>query len=276
MNPSESTLPDAHAVVELPGLLVTPDWLAAHLDQPELRLVDVRSADAYAEGHVPHAAYLELSAVSTTVDNVAGMLLPPADFAAVIGRLGIDDDSLVVIYDANWGMAAARVLWALEAYGHRRVAVLNGGWDRWHEAGYPTTTAIATVPAARFVPRPNPALLAELPWIQQHLHDDDVVIVDTRATGEYTAGHLPGAVSWDWLRGVPAGGWEAVRDDAELAAELAAAGITPDKEIVTYCRSGVRAAHTYLVLRHLGYPRVRNYDGSWLEWSYRVLGLSHA
>jgi thiosulfate/3-mercaptopyruvate sulfurtransferase len=275
VNSIESALSDAETATHPPGLLVTPAWVKAKLDRPELRVVDVRSADAYTEGHLPHAIHLEMSAVSATADNVPGMLLPPAAFAAVVGRAGIGDDSLVVLYDANWGMAAARVLWALQAYGHDRVAVLNGGWDRWEEAGYPIATDASAIPPAQFTPRPDPARLAELPWLQQHLQDEDVVIVDTRAAGEYAAGHLPGAVSWDWLRGVPVGAWEAVRDDADLPAELVAAGITPDKDIVTYCRSGVRAAHTYLLLRHLGYARVRNYDGSWLEWSYRVLGIAH-
>src|SRR5690606_13221428 len=125
---------------------------------------------------------------------------------------------------------------------------------------------------ARFVPRPDPAHMAELAWLQERLGDPDLVIIDTRTSGEYNAGHLPGAILWDWMNGVPVGSWDALRPTDELAAELTALGITPDKEIVTYCRSGARAAHTYLLLRHLGYPRVRNYDGSWLEWSARVLG----
>ena len=276
MTSSQSPLADTETATRLPGLLVTPAWLAEHLDRPDLRLIDVRPADAFAESHLPRAAHLELSEISAPVDNVAGMLLSPDAFAAVAGRLGIDDDSAVIVYDANWGMAAARVLWSLQVYGHSRVAVLNGGWDRWLEAGYPTATQTMPVPSARFAPRFTPDLLVELAWVQDHLNRDDVVLVDTRAAGEYAAGHLPGAVSWDWLRGVPVGAWEAVRDDPALRDELVAAGITPDKEIVTYCRSGVRAAHTYLLLRHLGYSRVRNYDGSWLEWSYRVLGLTHA
>ncbi len=276
MTSSHTLSADTETATPLPGLLVTPGWLAEQLDRPDLRLVDVRPADAYAEGHIPRAAHVELSELSATVDNVAGMLLPPDAFAAVAGRLGIDADSAVVVYDANWGMAAARVLWSLQVYGHSRVAVLNGGWDRWQEAGHPTTTDTPTIPPARFIPRDTPEFLAELTWVQDHLNRADVVVVDARAAGEYAAGHLPGAISWDWLRGVPVGEWEAVRDDPALRDELVAAGITPDKEIVTYCRSGVRAAHTYLLLRHLGYPRVRNYDGSWLEWSFRVLGLTHA
>ena len=99
----------------------------------------------------------------------------------------------------------------------------------------------------------------------------DLLLLDTRSRSEYAQGHLPGAICWDWMNGVPLQGWETMRPATELRTELELLGITPDKEIVTYCRSGARAAHTYLLLRNLGYPRVRLYDGSWLEWCSRVL-----
>jgi thiosulfate/3-mercaptopyruvate sulfurtransferase len=193
-----------------------------------------------------------------------------------MGELGINEDMAVVLYDSNWGMPAARVLWALAYYGHSNAAVLNGGWDRWQEEGRPTSRAIQPPAPTRFIPHPNPTYLAELAWLQAHLDDPNVALIDTRTPNEYAAGHLPNAISWDWMNGVPVEGWDTVRPAGELAAELAALGITPDKEIVTYCRSGARAAHTHLLLRNLGYPRVRNYDGSWLEWSARVLGITHS
>jgi thiosulfate/3-mercaptopyruvate sulfurtransferase len=210
------------------------------------------------------------------VDGVPGMLISPEAFAAMMGQLGIDDNRAVVIYDSNWGMPAARVLWTLAYYGHSNASVLNGGWDRWQEEGRPINQVIDPPTPTHFTPRPTAAHLAEISWVQSHLEDPNVILIDTRTPNEYAAGHLPNAISWDWMNGVPASGWDAVRPAEELAAELAALGVTPDKEIVTYCRSGARASHTYLLLRHLGYPRVRNYDGSWLEWSARVLGIPHS
>lgn len=260
----------------LPGLFVTSAWLEEYLHASDLRVVDVRPADAFAEGHIPGAVQVDLAALAATVDGVQGMLIGPEAFAAVMGQLGIDDDRAVVIYDSNWGMPAARVLWALAYYGHSNVAVLNGGWDRWLEEGRPTSQTINPPAPTRFTPRPTAGYLADLSWVQAHLEDPNVVLIDTRTPNEYAAGHLPNAIAWDWMNGVPVEGWDAVRPAEELATELAALGITPDKEIVTYCRSGARAAHTYLLLRHLGYPRVRNYDGSWLEWSARVLGITHS
>jgi thiosulfate/3-mercaptopyruvate sulfurtransferase len=259
----------------LPGLLVSTEWLQEYLNATDLRIVDVRPADAFAEGHIPGAVQIDLAALAMRVNGVDGMLIGPEAFAAIMGQLGIDDERAVVLYDSNWGMPAARVLWALTYYGHLNAAVLNGGWDRWQEEGRPSSTTLALPAPAHFTASPTPTLLAELPWMQAHLDDPNVVIIDTRTPNEYAAGHLPNAISWDWMNGVPVEGWDTLRPADELAAELAALGITPDKEIVTYCRSGARAAHTHLLLRNLGYPRVRNYDGSWLEWSARVLGASH-
>ena len=263
-------------VCTLPGLLVTAGWLADNLQATDLRLVDVRPADAFAEGHIPGAVQIDLAALATTIDHVQGMVIDADAFANIMGQLGIDDDKAIVLYDSNWGMPAARVLWALAYYGHSNAAVLNGGWDAWAEEGRTISTEINLPPPTRFTATPTPQHLAELAWIQSHLEDPNVVLIDTRTPNEYAAGHLPDAINWDWMNGVPVEGWGTVRPADEMAAELAILGITPDKEIVTYCRSGARAAHTHLLLRSLGYPRVRNYDGSWLEWSARVLGINHS
>jgi thiosulfate/3-mercaptopyruvate sulfurtransferase len=252
----------------LPGLLVAADWVVQQLDHPALRLLDIRAADAYAEGHLPGAAHLELPEITCVRDGVPGMLIPAADFAARLAQAGIDSDNAVVLYDDNWGMAAARVLWALARYGLTNVAILDGGWDRWQEQGYPqTTTPTAVAPTAVTLAAADHHL-AEREWLLTQGDRADLVIVDTRTPKEYSDGHLPNAVNWDWMNAVPMGAWEMMRAADELRQELAALGVTPDKEIVTYCRSGVRAAHTYVVLRALGFPRVRNYDGSWLEWSH--------
>lgn len=253
---------------------MTTDWLAEYIDAPDLHIVDVRPADAFAEGHIPGAVQIDLAALTTTVEGVQGMLIGPGPFSTIMGQLGIDNDHAIVLYDSNWGMPAARVLWSLAYYGHSNASVLNGGWDLWVEEQRPISKSIALPTQTHFNATPTPNLLAELPWLQSHLENPNVIIIDTRTPAEYSAGHLPNAINWDWTNGVPKQGWGTVRPADELAAELAALGITPDKEIITYCRSGARASHTHLLLRNLGYPRVRNYDGSWLEWSARVLGIS--
>lgn len=251
-----------------PRLIVQPGWLAAHLDDPSLRLFDLRPEESYREGHIPGAIHLDLEELRHQVDGVEGMLLPADQFARRLGELGVDHTTWVVAYDGNWGLLAARLVWSLARYGHTGAAILNGGADRWQEEGHPWTQEVARPRPTTFVPVPRDEHLAERAWLRRQLGRADLVVVDTRTPGEYAQGHLPGAVNWDWMNGVPVGSWDAVRDDDGLRTELAARGITPDREVVTYCQSGVRAAHTYLLLRHLGYPRVRNYDGSWAEWSH--------
>lgn len=266
------TTHDAHTdttSLHLDTLLVTPEWLAEHLTHSGLRLVDVRPPLGYDEGHIPGAVRLDLSSLDTTVDGVPGMLLPADRFAVQMGRLGIGNDSAVVLYDDNRGTSAARVLWALARYGHTNAAVLTGGIDRWQDEGRPMTTEPTVPESVTFTARADDSHVAPFEWLRDRLEDPNTVVVDTRTPREFGFGHLPGAVCWDYMNGVPAESRDAVRPAAELREELAELGVTPEKEIVTYCRSGARAAHTYLLLRHLGYPRVRLYDGSWLEWSQR-------
>jgi len=108
---------------------------------------------------------------------------------------------------------------------------------------------------------------ADLRWLSQQVASAAAILLDTRTPAEFDSGHLPGAKSWDWFTAVPPGSWDVARDLDELRAEWSALGVAPESEVVVYCRSGMRAAHTYVVLRHAGYTRVRLYDGSWQEWS---------
>lgn len=259
---------EAETSLTLPGLVVAIDWVMQHLEHPALRLIDVREADAYAESHLPGAVHLALPEITGIRDGVPGMLIPAAAFAARMSAAGVDKSKTVVLYDDNWGMPAARVLWALARFGFTNAAVLNGGWDSWQEQGHPqSTTPVIPVPT-QFPLVNRDEQLAERAWLLDQAGRDDLVIIDTRTPNEYNQGHLPNAINWDWMNGVPVGGWELMRPVAALRTELAELGVSPEKEIVTYCRSGVRAAHTYLLLRALGFERVRNYDGSWLEWSH--------
>lgn len=266
---------DPQTRLALPSVVVTPGWLVAQLDHPALRLLDVRSAENYNEGHLPGAVQVDLAQLSYEINGVPGMLLPAATFAAKMSAYGVDSRKAVVLYDDNWGMPAARVLWALARYGHTNAAVLTGGWDRWQEEARVCSTEPYHPTSAQFVSNAADEHLAERAWVQEHLADPQIVLIDTRTPGEYAQGHLPGALNWDWMNAVPVTGWDLMKPASELQAALAELGATPEKEIITYCRSGARAAHTYLVLRALGYSRVRNYDGSWLEWSHYQKGASH-
>jgi len=258
----------------LPGLLVDPDWLGDHVGEARLRIVDLRDSDAHADGHIPGAVQLDLEDLGQNLIGCTNVLLPPAEFEHVMGRLGISNRDTVVACDDHWGLPSARLIWALHHYGVKSVGVLNGGWDRWQEEGRPTSSGPGSDGAAArrtdgFVARSDPDVAADYEWIVGAVARGGVTLLDTRSQAEFDQGHLPGAVSWDWFNAVPARSWECSREAGELRSELAALGVHPSDEVVAYCRSGMRAAHTYVVLRNASFGRVRLYDGSWQDWDRR-------
>jgi thiosulfate/3-mercaptopyruvate sulfurtransferase len=172
-------------------------------------------------------------------------------------------------------MRAARAFWFLEYIGHPRVQVLDGGFGAWISAGLPVTREAAPPPKSSWAGVPQEHTIATWRDVKERLGSPGVVILDTRSDGEHNGttvrakrgGAIPGAVHIEWSRNLGPDG--AFKPAGELRAMYEAAGVTPDKEVVTYCQGGYRAAHGYLALRLLGYPRVRNYTGSWKEWGDR-------
>jgi thiosulfate/3-mercaptopyruvate sulfurtransferase len=252
-------------------LLMDTDWVASHLGDDDVRFVDMRPMDDYTQGHIPGAVQLDLVAVRTTTDDVRGQVTPPETVEAVLGGLGIDADTTVVLYDADTGIDAARLFWMLEYYGHQDVHLLDGGWGAWQRAGKETSTEPPAVAPKTFVARPRSELIADAAWMLAHLDDEDLTIVDARSVEEYRGedvraqrgGHIPGAILVDWRTTLNDDG--SFKDVSALERLYRSAGLEPGQEAVTYCQTGQRAAHDYFTLRLLGYT-VRLYDGSWEEW----------
>lgn len=257
-----------------PLRLVEAGWLAENLKDPDLLVVDVRAVMhdlqlGYPYGHVPGAIYLDLARLFTTREGVPGRLVDQPVAEAVLGRLGIHPLAKVVIYDESFGPLAAQLAWLLDYYGHPETMVLQGGWEAWEESGGEVSRQVVAPEPRPFQAQPQENKLATADWIASVLEDPDVLLLDVRSQGEYEQGHLPGAVH------VP---YESLLQDSlpvrvleidDLVRILAEVGAIPDREIVVYCETGARSAHTYVVLRWFGYPRVRNYEGSWAEWSRR-------
>lgn len=268
--------PLARPAVADDPLLVSTAWLAARLGSPGLRIVDMSSyATAYRMGHVPGAVYLSVNDARMAVP-AGGYRLPTAEEASrLLGALGIARDTAVVIYDDAGGVNASRLFFTLDALGHRRAAILDGGSQRWRAEGRPWTPDAPVVAPATYVPEPQPGRVVTAEWIRDRLGRPDVAIVDARTPEEFAGrevrarrgGHIPGAVNIDWRRNLRPDGTFKSRE--ELAALYAGLGVTPDKSVVTYCQTQHRATHTYFVLRLLGYPRVTGYDRSWAEWGNR-------
>lgn len=259
-----------------PELLAETDWLAQHLNDPGVRIVDMRTGEAYRQGHLPGAVHLERRALKDADNDV--YVIPPAKLAPLMSALGIDNDTTVVGYDDQGGLGPARLWWVLDYYGHTQAKILNGGWHKWVKEKRPVTADVpAPRQAAPFVVKVDPSKICLVDTLLADMQRPNVVIVDARSPAEYSGfdvrakrgGHIPGAINIDWRRNVTNDEVKTFKPAAELLKMYEAAGVTRDKEIITYCQTGVRAAHTMFTLRLLGYDQVRNYDGSWQEWGNR-------
>jgi len=254
------------------ALLVETDWLADHLGDPDVKIVEVTPpGSGYMFAHIPGAVYLGLDDVFTgRVSGIRRTLGPLPEVVETLGRLGISPDRHVVVYDANGGSESAQVFWLLEYLGFDRVSVLEGGAERWMAEERTQTADVPSVTSVRFSDGPRADRLATVEWILPRLTDGTICVVDCRTPQEFAEGHIPGAQNRSWDRTLRLDGYQRFREADELRDELSALGVTAQREIVTYCNTGQRSAHTYLTLRLLGYPRVRNYDGSWVEWGERA------
>lgn len=268
-------------------LLIEPSELAGRLGQGGADgtgsgvgentpvLLDLRPAEAFAAGHIPGAAHLDLFGVSLVDTDPA----PLAAFLWIIAHLltarGVDAGRPVVVYDEQSGIRAARAFWFLEFFGHPDARLLDGGFGAWERAGLPRTRDARAPERGTWEVGSDESRLATWREVSERLGRRDVAILDTRSDEEYCGtlvrakrgGAIPGAVHVEWTRNLDEAG--AFKPAAELRAMYEAAGVTPDKEVVSYCQGGYRAAHGYFALRLLGYPRVRNYIGSWKEWGDR-------
>ncbi len=259
-------------------LLVGGEWLARHLEDPTLRIVDVRARDEYARGHLGGALSAPLDLFRRPVNGVPGMVVAPETVEEILGGLGISNGSTVVVYDETGGLDAARVFWTLEYFGHPEVRFLEGGIALWRQEGRPLMEEIPEAKPARYRATVHPERVATLSEVRASVGRPDVVVVDTRTAKEYTGeeirpgtargGHVPGAIHVNWVIHRTDSQPPRFRPLAELRQIYRSARVTPDREVITYCRTAHRASHTYFVLRLLGYPRIRLYDGSWAEWSY--------
>lgn len=253
-----------------PSLLVESSWLASHLDDPGLRIVDLRPRAEYEKGHIKNAVHLDH--LKITGDEKTERETPPMNTPEILGSLGIDRDILVVAYDDDSGHYAARLFWVLEYYGHKKAAILNGGIKKWLKENRSLTIEIPRIEKTIYPARVEPAKLATAKEILKIIDDPKTIILDVRAPEEYSGqkikakrgGHIPGAVNLEWKKSIQKD--QTFLPASELQDTLEKIGATREKEIITYCQLGVRASHTYLTLRLLGYPKVKVYNGSWAEW----------
>ncbi|WP_376791261.1 rhodanese-like domain-containing protein [Thermoflexus sp.] len=256
--------------------LISAEQLLRRLEDRALRILDVRpvlpeAASGYPFGHIPGAIHLNLEALLAPAGPAPEPLPSLPLLEARLGALGLRREDAVVIVDSDFGPAAGLAAWLLEYLGQASVAILEGGWQAWLAVRGPVEREGRSLPPARYQAQPEPARLATADWILQHASRPDLLLLDVRTRSEYVQGHLPGALHLPWEECLEPYPYPRLLPADLLKNRLSEMGIIPEKEIVVYCESGARSAHTYWVLRLLGYPRVRNYKGSWADWRSRGL-----
>ena len=279
----------------LPGTLVSPDWLATQLHNPGIQVVDIRgyvktenlgegrqsaeyvgARDEYEREHIPGSVFVDWTTdIVDLNDEVKAQLAPARQFAAAMSSRGVGDDTDVVVVDHTGGHFATRLWWALKFFGHDRVAVLDGGFNRWKALGLPITDAVPNVQQQSFIARERPSLRVEAEDLLARVGERSSMIVDARDPAQYTGairrgergGHVPTAVN------IPAkalvnddGTW---KSDGELREVLGAGGVRADMPVVAYCNGGVTATGILFALDRIGHEAWANYDGSWNEWGER-------
>jgi thiosulfate/3-mercaptopyruvate sulfurtransferase len=255
-------------------LIVEPAELEKHLGAEDLLIVDLSRPETYAQAHLPGAAHLDYVQIVTARPPAAAMLPSEEQLSEVFGALGMTPETHVVAYDDEGGGRAARLLWTLDVVGHALYSLLNGGLHAWLNEKRPVDAGTVKRPRRRYAVKYHDTAVADKNYIVQHLHDPGVVIVDTRTPAEYRGetkraartGHIPGALNFDWVNAIDQTRSLRLKPAEELKRALSGLGVTPEKEVIAYCQTHHRSAHTYIVMKSLGYPRVRGYPGSWSEW----------
>jgi thiosulfate/3-mercaptopyruvate sulfurtransferase len=258
-----------------PEQLVEIDWAALHVQDPNVRIVDMRQS-GYAEGHVPGSVYL--SPVAIRDAKAPPTFLPtPQAFADLMAKLGIGDSTRVVVYDERGGVYAARLWWILNYFGHSNVALMNGGWIKWTAEYRATSTETPSPAAGRFTPRPHPEMVATAADVVAAINKPTVAIVDARTTAEIEGKDLRGIKRGGFIESSVPVYWEELLDAQaktfkpadEIRKIYQDRGVVPSKQVIAYCQVGMRASVDLFALHLIGYSNLRNYYGAWEEWGNR-------
>lgn len=266
-----------HEGDKLVAEIISTAWLAEHLHAPEQRIIDARTSfSVYEENHIPGGQFLHVETLRMTDGGVPCRMLPVPMLGIIFGRLGITVDTPVVIYSTNPAdhLSATYVGWSLAVSSNQNFFLLNGDLGKWERDGYPVTQQYPDITEEYFQADFDDSVFVDWAYVFDNLYNEDTVLVDSRIRSSYTGesgptqrrGHIPGAILHNYL-------WDFEQDGAYLPLETLReryerAGITPEKEIITYCVTGREGSAVWFVLKYLlDYPRVRLYQASLTEWA---------
>ncbi len=273
-------------LVLLPGVaqaalgdyFVDTQWLAANRDK--VAVLDVRNAPLYLLGHIDGAINVEKDRFLQTRNGVKSLVPTAAEIRDLLGSLGLTSASTVVVYAEDDNPYSARLVWTLRYHGHNKAFVLDGGYDKWKMEGREISLVPSGTPQAKsYAFAADGDYLearADADYVYTRLETPDTVVWDTRSDGEFAGtdvranrgGHIPGAVHLNWTElQKEVNGVKVLKSPEEIVTLLQSRGVTPDKEIIAHCQTGIRSSYATLVLLGLGYTHVKNYDGSWIEWA---------
>ncbi|MEM1954635.1 MAG: sulfurtransferase [Nitrososphaerota archaeon] len=267
-------------------VLVSTDWVARNLNNPNVRIVEVDydPQTAYFQGHIRGAILWDWK--KDINDQLERNIISKEGFEALMSRSGISNDTHVVLYGDYNNWFAAFAFWVMKLYNHEKVSLMDGGRKKWIAEERELVTEVPSYPTAQYkVTKVNYEFRIFMNDVRSRIGSPNVVLVDVRSPDEYTGkilappeyptehaqrgGHIPGAINIPWGKALNEDG--TFKPVEELRKLYESAGVTPDKEVITYCRIGERSSVTWFVLKYLlGYPKVRNYDGSWSEWGNAV------
>lgn len=255
-------------------LILEPSELKKYLNDDNILIIDLSNPATYVQYHVPGAIFLNYEWLVRVEQPRMGLLPTEEQLNNVLGSLGLSQDKHVVVYDDEGGGRACRFLWTLDVAGFTHYSLLNGGLQAWTSNGNTISSEINYPTPNQFKTKMNFEPVATRQFILDHMSDDDVVIFDARSPEEFNGtkafaqrgGHIPGAINIEWTEAMDLNNDKRLKPENELREMLESKGITTDKTIVTHCHTHHRSAHTYIMLKSLGYEKVKGYPGSWSDW----------
>jgi len=258
-------------------MIIDANWLASHLDDENVIIIDSRGIMPFRFSHIKNAMPLGVEKVISTDENGSYLVIAPQVAEQIFTSMGIDDTKVVIVYGEYPDPSLARIVWTLIYFGHSNVKILDIGFENWLQSGYPVTKDFetknaATKPDRGFVAHVRTTERADAQFIYQEKDKPETTIIDARTPQEHLHARIPGSILHNYEEGIGDMG-KMIKDVEVLKQDFEKLGITRDKQIICYCHSGIRAAHTYLQLKQAGFVNVRLYDGSIMDWAKRKYPL---